>query len=1385
MKKIIKKGIIIASIGMLAFLSACYSTPEEETTTIPTVEVNRQLVSIIVEGGQRSVFLNHVYNHDDVSVYAQYSDNYREDVTSLATFSQINTSSLGDKSVTVSYENQTTTYTVSVIENSLVSITAVFSNHKREYNVGEEFNQEGLSVYANYEDGTRQAITDYSLEIRTESGTLVPNNIFSTIGTYKVIVKYGSLQDEYDIRVYSEEAPVITGIRVVANNERVLKNDVYNHQNVRVEAIYSDNHFEDITANSQISFSSLDTTTVGIKQVTVTYLTFSTNYNVEVYERNVTSISLNYDNVDRNYILGETFDSTGLIVTATYEDQETGEVENYIISVIAPDMTELHDFILNMAGTYTVNITYGGQTQSFTINVVEPSVIALSLNYNNVLTTYNVGDTFNSTGLVVTADYNNNTSALVSNFDIQVLDSNGSQVNGPFNLAGIYTICVTYQGQTQTFNVTVNEPRELLSLEAYAPNERVLKYTPYVRSSDVIIYAIYSDESRDDVTEDAYFNAIATNVAGTKQVNVSYQGKRVSYDVEVYEKTIISLDVDTSNAQLDYDLFDYLTRDGIVVTATYDDLTTAILTSYSITIVYPDYESSSTNLGKVGTFKVNIKADSFVYSYYINVTNTTPFEVTFGYSGAPYPQYNYEFSHTFTPGEPVDPTQFITNIPGYFFVGFSPFDWDNPQPEYQSTNFVKLYYEQIETGKAIVSFVDNYTYSGIKVVNLNTTIDLSTINEPYKAGYKFLGWDDQNRLSPVTGNCMIFAKFAKIDEDSIVPSISYNSSLNTIINLGLDSSVQYEFYVTLDDGTTQTSLTAIESSLALRAGGSYMISGYVVYTVDNKLHVKNIEDYSFTCNPVTSFRSLSENNIQVEAYSNAIMVGTEEFVNAAPEGYVLDSLALYDENNNLIEEILYDGSFSITFYGINQGNYRVDAFYREATEVAQYALTPTPGYRIHFVGYFVHSSSSTLRRIQLIYKGEILYTQYYANGSYPYNVFRFMLPIKYENYLVAGSLDFKDTINADEDWELILVGTKETLHKVIYYEYNSDKIIQYDELANVSLRQDPQVVQKFTNNAQTFEYTFDSFLEYNIEGDLLLRPYYRREAIPGDDVKQVELQVYLASDHLYVTNNYNGYVSLTKTYKIQGGEYLKSKVIKEQDPIKITPNTQYHLTFDYSYSYNSQTFTYNRSLVITSPSVNRTDNGQIVSITKTYYSVNYKGTDDVMGFEVSLGSGTKLQRRIDFNPMRHYGTVEYLKQDTTYDAIYFMQEQDGIYYAYDFPSFTTDSMNDPNITKVIIERKSDGFYGIIYGLIDPNLELNLHFYIYIPEIQKGYNLTMKPTINGNTSTFFVEQYKNNGVAYEMEMTEGLIQYIYDGGYNQLNISLYNADKTQNVYEFNF
>lgn len=166
-------------------------------------------------------------------------------------------------------------------------------------------------------------------------------------------------------------------------------------------------------------------------------------------DKSLLSISLS-GNYPTEFMEGSTFSYDGLIVTASYSDNTSSVVNDYVVS--SPDMYNI--------GTQSVNVTYTykevSKSSSYSINIskkeVEDSLTSISLS-GSYPTEFYYGDSFSYTGLVVTAHYQNGTSKVVTGYLVNRKDD-------------VVTVSYTEKEITKeaTYNVTFhNELRSVMN----------------------------------------------------------------------------------------------------------------------------------------------------------------------------------------------------------------------------------------------------------------------------------------------------------------------------------------------------------------------------------------------------------------------------------------------------------------------------------------------------------------------------------------------------------------------------------------------------------------------------------------------------------------------------------------------------------------------------------------------------------------------------------------------------------------------------------------------------------------------------------------------------------------------------------------------------------
>ncbi len=166
---------------------------------------------------------------------------------------------------------------------------------------------------------------------------------------------------------------------------------------------------------------------------------------------------------------------------------------------------------------------------TFVLKTVTLSSISVSKNPNK--TTYTVGDTLDTTGLTIKANYSDNTSkTLTSGFTVSP--------SGVLSTAGTKTITVTFEGKTTTFNVTVNEKTPEETKLVIKPSSNFVKVDGYVTKigTDATASAILAQFNN---TKAAMFDKNGNQVTNDAICGTGYTVNLVVNDKVVDSLTII------------------------------------------------------------------------------------------------------------------------------------------------------------------------------------------------------------------------------------------------------------------------------------------------------------------------------------------------------------------------------------------------------------------------------------------------------------------------------------------------------------------------------------------------------------------------------------------------------------------------------------------------------------------------------------------------------------------------------------------------------------------------------------------------------------------------------------------------------------------------------
>ena len=183
----------------------------------------------------------------------------------------------------------------------------------------------------------------------------------------------------------------------------------------------------------------------------------TSNCTINVKKEEVTSLTIATKPTKTNYYVGDTLNTAGLTLKAAYNNGTTQTITGGFTCTPTA---------LSTAGVQTVTVNYGGKTATFTVNVQDVTLSGIAIASNPTKTSYYVGDTLDTTGLKLTATYNNGTT--------QTITSGFTCTPTALSTAGAQTVTVNYGGKTATFTVNVELPVLPFVTLTFDPTDGVL-----------------------------------------------------------------------------------------------------------------------------------------------------------------------------------------------------------------------------------------------------------------------------------------------------------------------------------------------------------------------------------------------------------------------------------------------------------------------------------------------------------------------------------------------------------------------------------------------------------------------------------------------------------------------------------------------------------------------------------------------------------------------------------------------------------------------------------------------------------------------------------------------------------------------------------------------
>lgn len=318
-----------------------------KTFTFEVVKKSLTKIEMKYNPTNTDVFVGKTMNLSGAKITATYNNETTEDINVTAAMcSTPDTSVVGEKTVTVTYEGKTTQFKINVVEpqpEALV-LNGVDGKSVKE---GKELDLTGMTADVKYNDGSVKtvALTKDMLSYSTDKA-----------GQATVKVSVSGLKSEFTITVVAKKA---VSMRLSGtDNKSVIEGMKLDLTGINADVTYdNDTNGTVKVTDDMVSYS---TAKVGQATATVKIDDLTKTFTFTVVAKTLTGIKVVNAPAKDIYLEGQKFDSTGLGVQAVYDNGTTADVTKSV-KLSAIDTAK--------AGTKTVTVTYEGKTATFTVEV--------------------------------------------------------------------------------------------------------------------------------------------------------------------------------------------------------------------------------------------------------------------------------------------------------------------------------------------------------------------------------------------------------------------------------------------------------------------------------------------------------------------------------------------------------------------------------------------------------------------------------------------------------------------------------------------------------------------------------------------------------------------------------------------------------------------------------------------------------------------------------------------------------------------------------------------------------------------------------------------------------------------------------------------------------
>ena len=257
--------------------------------------------------------------------------------------------SIGAKTLTVSYQGYTKTFGITVqdLTNSMVIKTLP---NKVKYLYGQKLDLTGGTIEITKESG--------ETEIISMTSSMVTGYNSNKLGTQTLTVTYDGLSQTFPVTVEDYE---LNSLFITPPTKRNYEyGESLDLTGGKVTTKMASGAIKESTNMTASMISGFDNTKVGSQKITVTYDGKSNSFTISVKD-SIKGISMNTQPNKTNYDFGANLDVSGATITV---------VKSSGITVIPVTSDMISEYNPKNAGTQVIKVSYGGFTTNFIVNVL-------------------------------------------------------------------------------------------------------------------------------------------------------------------------------------------------------------------------------------------------------------------------------------------------------------------------------------------------------------------------------------------------------------------------------------------------------------------------------------------------------------------------------------------------------------------------------------------------------------------------------------------------------------------------------------------------------------------------------------------------------------------------------------------------------------------------------------------------------------------------------------------------------------------------------------------------------------------------------------------------------------------------------------------------------